>query len=223
MLINNAIENWREARAADLRAWFAERKACEDALDWIDTLPADTPLRDVYGACPRGDWILWALQEAGIDLTPVMPAVYAAADRAVRQYAPPAFRAAGLDDEAAQLEALPEIFDSDSAGDAARAARSAAAAAYAARAAAAWAAAAAAYATAYAAAEAVAAWAAVEAARAARAAADRAADADARTAYADALAAEAADDASDAEHRRCADEIRALIPWEQAVEQMEEG
>ena len=113
--------------SADLRACCDDQGACEDALDWLDTLPVDTPLRDIYGACPRGEWLLWALPRAGIDITTALPAVYTAADRAVRQYAPMALRTAGLDDEAAQLEALPEIVDRDSADAAARAARAAAA------------------------------------------------------------------------------------------------
>ena len=186
--------------AASLRACCDDQGACEDALDWLDTLPEDTPLRDVYGACPRGEWLLWALPRAGIDIAPIMPAVYAAVDRAVRQYAPTALRTAGLDDWAARLEALPEIVDRDSADAAGRAASAAADAVRADTNAA----------------DRAAAWAAAWAAAAARAAADRAADAEAWATDAAANAAAwAASKAEAAEHRRCADEIRALIPWEQ--------
>ena len=95
----------------DLYQWCAEHEACEEALDWLDTLPADTPLRDVYGACPRGEWLLWGLARAGVDITPALPAVFAAADRAVRQHLPSALRAAGFRSEATHLETLPEIVD----------------------------------------------------------------------------------------------------------------
>ena len=107
--------------AVALRNWCAGRHTCDDALDWLGALPADTPLRGVYDACPRGEWLLWALQEAGIDIAPIMPAVFAAVDRAVRQYAPTALRHAGYTEQAARMESRPEIVDSETAS-AARAA-----------------------------------------------------------------------------------------------------
>ena len=190
--------------SADLRAWCAERDACEDALDWLDTLPADTPLRDVYEQCERGDWLLWGLARAGVDITPALPAVFAAADRAVRQHLPSALRAVGFRSEAARLETLPEIVDRATAWAAADAADAV------------WAIAAGRGAGA---AGRTVAW----AAKAATGAAAWAVEAAAWAAVATRAVANAADADAAAEHRRCAEHIRVLITWEQAVEQMKEG
>jgi hypothetical protein len=124
-------------------------------------IPAEDRLWALLRMLPRERWL---------------PAIYAAADRAVRIYAPAALRAAGLEAEALRLEAVASINDATTAWAAAAAARAAADAARAARDAwDAWAAAAAARAaeaaadTAWAAARATddAAWAAADAARAA--------------------------------------------------------
>ena len=75
--------------------WRANRTACSDAEDWIRTLSDPTPY-NVWRSCPRGDWLLWWCGKAGISRDLYLPAVFAAADRAVRVHAPRALEAAGL-------------------------------------------------------------------------------------------------------------------------------
>ena len=200
--------------ATELRRWCATHNMPKNALNWLDTLPNDTPIQNVYEACKRGDWLLWGLYHAGIKLEPVMPAVCAASNRAVREHLPIALRAAGLNAEAEHLESLPEIVSTKTAEVAA----SAAAAAWATSKAAdtAWAAVSAAWAADTAARAADATWTAPEAAAEAAAEVARAS----ATATVTATGADPADSwsvgwaAADAEHQQCAEHVRALMPWE---------
>jgi hypothetical protein len=36
-------------------------KACDDALEWLEPL-GDVTMEEAYQLCPRGDWLLWALE-----------------------------------------------------------------------------------------------------------------------------------------------------------------
>ena len=39
--------------------------ACREARDWIDSRTAE----QIVAECPRGDWLIWALQRSGASLT----------------------------------------------------------------------------------------------------------------------------------------------------------
>ena len=46
--------------------WAREHNACSEAVEWLATLPKDVTLADAWEQCNRSDWMLWALQEAGL-------------------------------------------------------------------------------------------------------------------------------------------------------------
>jgi len=50
-------------------------EACQDAVDWLKTLPPETTPFLAYSACPRGDWLVWLALRAGVDVIPVARAV----------------------------------------------------------------------------------------------------------------------------------------------------
>ena len=98
-------------------AYLERRKACQEAFDWIGDHPSYGPKR-LWMSCHRGDWMLWFCWKAGIPFDAYAPAVYAAADRAVRQYTPAALRETGRKDlieHAEKLEALDPIVDKQTA------------------------------------------------------------------------------------------------------------
>ena len=100
--------------------------ACKSAILWLESLPDQSP-EYVWANCPDGSWMLWAHARAGTRFVTMAPVVYAAANRAVREYAPAALRAAGLDDVAdTLLRNAPVITDAATARDAADAADAAA-------------------------------------------------------------------------------------------------
>ena len=92
-------------KRTDFVDWLKEHGACDPAIKWIDNLPDASPHK-LWAKCPRGDWMAWLLAESGVPLDQWVPAMYAAAERAVSQYAADAMRAAGL---AAQAELLAAV------------------------------------------------------------------------------------------------------------------
>ena len=99
--------------------------ACDVAVAWAKDYAT---LQAAWNACPRGDWMLWLLENTRQHESERRELAYAFADRAVRVHAVAALRAAGLVAEAGRLAALAPIRDRESA----RAARAAAWAAWAA-------------------------------------------------------------------------------------------
>ena len=165
-----------------LRNDLPGRRACHDALEWLDaTAPAT--VADVVATCHRGEWLLWLAERVGVPLDVQVAAVRPAVLRAARVYAGNACEAAGLHEHAAALRALADDAAFETVHDVALAVvlssrwATEAAAAAAEAATAAWAA-----------------WAAVWAAWAAWAAAEAACP---EAAY---------------EHALCADDVRAAIP-----------
>ena len=102
--------------------------ACALAVKWCRTQP-DLPT--AWTNCKRPDWMLWLAARIGDKRANALSFEFA--DRAVRVHAATALEHAGMESEAAELRALPEIVE---AADAAAAAAYAAYAAYAADAAA---------------------------------------------------------------------------------------
>ena len=168
--------------------------ACGEAVAWIRATPGQPG--HLWRQVPRGEWLLWMHEKAGLPWEDRAPVVYEIADRAVRVVAPRALYAAGLRDEARALRALAPIVDRETA----EAARSSA-----------WAAGAAADAAARSSAEAA-------AGAAARSSAEAAAWA---AAWAAARAAGAA--AWAAEQRRHATMVRRHIRWADIERAIEEG
>jgi hypothetical protein len=182
-----------------LADWLKERGACKAALAWVRESGAETPAEAVT-ACPCGGWLLWLAAELAYSARELAAAVRPSLLRAAREYAPAALDAEWLHAHAAQLQDLPDDVLPETVKAHALAAAKEAQAACAARAArAAWAA-----------------W------SAAAYAAEAHAECAAWTASDSALAA-AETGRSDAEHARCAAEVRAAFPdlaarWSAAME-----
>ena len=51
----------------DLIEWCRVRGACDEAIEWLATLPSSATLTDVWASCKRGDWMLWLAMAAEID------------------------------------------------------------------------------------------------------------------------------------------------------------
>lgn len=198
-----------------LDKWLEEIDACGDARVWI-AAQADWSPRALVASCPRGDWLLEAYDALGLPREDLAAAVQPSVLRALCDHAPAALDAAGLNEHAAHLRALPDNVSTKVAMDAAAEAAKAAVASAAvgstwASEAASWAAEAASWASERAS------WAAERAswtALAATWASERASWADAGA------AARAAEAAENAEHARCADEVRAVI-GERLIEALE--
>jgi len=113
------------ATADEFRAWLVTHDACEEALDWLDEQPGQSP-EAIWETCPRGDWLLWWHDVAGTPAGVLTPVTYRAADRAIRTYASAALDRAGLSDPARRLLTLDAIADATTAAAAAEAAAKAA-------------------------------------------------------------------------------------------------
>jgi hypothetical protein len=54
----------------DALTWARDRGACDgpgEAIEWLESLPDGTTLAEAWRRCQRADWLLWALDKAGID------------------------------------------------------------------------------------------------------------------------------------------------------------
>jgi len=58
----------------DLIEWCRVRGACDEAIEWLATLPSSATLTDVWTSCERGDWMLWLAAASGIDRCRVVEA-----------------------------------------------------------------------------------------------------------------------------------------------------
>jgi hypothetical protein len=189
-----------------LNAWLDKIDACDEARAWIAS-QADRSPRGLITSCPRSDWLLEAGNALGLPREDLASAVQPSVLRALCEHAPAALDAAGLGEHAARLRALPDNVSTkvavDAAAEAAKAAEaSAAVAATWASEASSWASEAASWTAERSS------WAAERAAWTASAAtwaSERASWADAEAARAEAARAE------NAEHARCADEVRVAI------------
>lgn len=79
--------NTGEMRRDDVVALMRKLGACSEpgeAVPWADSLPEDTTPEGAWGACDRGDWIVWFLGEmhrrGALPRQPLVLAVCAAAD-----------------------------------------------------------------------------------------------------------------------------------------------
>ena len=100
-------------------------RACEEAREWIGDRE---DIEALVAECPRGDWLLWIAERAGINAGVLQAAVRPAVLRAARIYAADAVEAAGRD--AGELRGLADdatFEEIETAAGAARAARAAAA------------------------------------------------------------------------------------------------
>ena len=64
------------------------RGACSEARDWLDSLPPETTPEQAWALCPRGDWLLWLAERAGVDRRKLTSAACACA-RLVSDLMPP--------------------------------------------------------------------------------------------------------------------------------------
>ena len=50
---------------AKLRAvtWAKRHEACDEAIEWLETLPKSATMVEAWRRCKRPDWMLWALDE----------------------------------------------------------------------------------------------------------------------------------------------------------------
>ena len=64
-----------------LRAHLESLNACPDALAWV----GDRDLATAWSECPRGDWLLWYAERAGVPRERVVLAACACARLAMRQ------------------------------------------------------------------------------------------------------------------------------------------
>jgi len=69
-------------------------RACEEAREWIGDRE---DIEALVAECPRGDWLLWIAERAGINAGVLQAAVRPAVLRAARIYAADAVEAAGRD------------------------------------------------------------------------------------------------------------------------------
>jgi hypothetical protein len=76
---------WSMMAQSDLTKWLRSHGACYESLTWLDA-HADLTPQELWESCPRGDWLAWALEAAGLD-------VPASARRAYDEAVAPAYRA----------------------------------------------------------------------------------------------------------------------------------
>jgi len=59
--------------ATEIKQKLIDLDACREAREWADR----KTLSEIWGQCPRGDWMLWLARRAGVDKR-TMTAAYAA-------------------------------------------------------------------------------------------------------------------------------------------------
>jgi len=59
---------------------------CADAVDWLYTFQEASTYQQIWEACERGDWMLWLMQAAGVEIPP---------EWTCREIVAPTFRYAG--------------------------------------------------------------------------------------------------------------------------------
>jgi thioesterase domain-containing protein len=81
---------------SDLTQWLRNHGACVESLTWLDA-HADLTPQELWESCPRGDWLAWALEAAGLDVPAsayrALDEVCGAADRALYEACASARRA----------------------------------------------------------------------------------------------------------------------------------
>jgi hypothetical protein len=99
--------------------WLKERGACKAALAWVRESGAETPAEAVT-ACPCGGWLLWVAEQLGYPHAQLKAALRPAQLRALREYAPTALDAEGMRKRAQQFREFPDdVSDELAAGTAA--------------------------------------------------------------------------------------------------------
>jgi hypothetical protein len=85
--------------------WLSKNKACAESLEWLESSGLAGP-EEIIAACERGDWLLWLADGLGYSAEQHEMAVRPAWLRAVRGYTPVALELAGLDDRAQVMREL---------------------------------------------------------------------------------------------------------------------
>ena len=64
------------------RAWLESKRACSEAMKWLDTLEDQSP-ENVWETCQRGDWLLWWHRRTGTEFAVLEPVVRRCVNRAL--------------------------------------------------------------------------------------------------------------------------------------------